>query len=123
MDVQTMLRTAVILLAITALGGLLMAGMRFSGRPQPPTLITMVHGLLAASGLTLVLYVAFTAGLPGSGWIGLLLLLAAVLGGLVLNLRYHWERLELPIPLILGHAAAAAIGLVVLALAVWNKAG
>jgi hypothetical protein len=122
MDVQTMLRTAVILLAVTALGGLLMAGMRFSGRPHPPTLITMVHGLLAASGLTLVLYVAFTAGLPGSGWIGLVLLLAAVLGGLVLNLRYHWERLELPIPLILGHAAAAAIGLVVLALAVWNKA-
>jgi hypothetical protein len=115
MDVQTMLRTAVILLAVTALGGLLMAGMRFSGRPHPPTLITMVHGLLAASGLTLVLYVAFTAGLPGSGWIGLVLLLAAVLGGLVLNLRYHWERLEL--------AAAAAIGLVVLALAVWNKAG
>ena len=123
MDVQTMLRTAVILLAVTALGGLLMAGMRFSGRPHPPTLITMVHGLLAASGLTLVLYVAFTAGLTGSGWIGLVLLLAAVLGGLVLNLRYHWERLELPIPLILGHAAAAAIGLVVLALAVWNKAG
>ncbi|NNU42974.1 hypothetical protein [Ramlibacter montanisoli] len=123
MDVQTMLRTAVILLAVTALGGLLMAGMRFSGRPHPPTLITMVHGLLAASGLTLVLYVAFTAGLPGSGWIGLVLLLAAVLGGLVLNLRYHWERLELPIPLILGHAAAAAIGLVVLALAVWTKAG
>lgn len=122
MDVQTMLRTAVILLAVTALGGLLMAGMRFSGRPHPPTLITMVHGLLAASGLTLVLYVAFTAGLPGSGWIGLVLLLAAVLGGLVLNLRYHWERLELPIPLILGHAAAAAIGLVVLALAVWNTA-
>lgn len=123
MDVQTMLRTAVILLAVTALGGLLMAGMRFSGRPHPPTLITMVHGLLAASGLTLVLYVAFTAGLPGSGWLGLVLLLAAVLGGLVLNLRYHWERLELPIPLVLVHAAAAAIGLVVLALAVWNKAG
>ena len=121
MDVQTMLRTAVILLAVTALGGLLMAGMRFSGRPHPPTLITMVHGLLAASGLTLVLYVAFTAGLPGSGWIGLVLLLTAVLGGLVLNLRYHWERLELPIPLILGPAAAAAIGLVVLALALWNK--
>ncbi|HEX4896709.1 MAG TPA: hypothetical protein VFV11_10315 [Solimonas sp.] len=123
MDAQTMLRTAVILLAVTALGGLLMAGMRFSGRPHPPTLITMVHGLLAASGLTLVLYVAFTAGLPGSGWIGLLLLLAAVLGGLVLNLRYHWERLELPVWLILVHAAAAAIGLVVLALAVWNKGG
>lgn len=120
MDVQTMLRTAVVLLAITALGGLLMAGMRFSGRPHPPTLITMVHGLLAASGLTLILYPAFTSGLPGNGWLGLILLLAAVLGGLVLNLRFHWERKELPVWLILVHAAAAAIGLVVLALSVWN---
>ena len=120
MDVQTMLRTAVVLLAITALGGLLMAGIRFSGRPHPPTLITMVHGLLAASGLTLVLYPAFTSGLPGNGWLGLTLLLVAVLGGLVLNLHYHWERKELPVWLILVHAAVAAIGLVVLALAVWK---
>lgn len=120
MDAQTMLRTAVVLLAVTALGGLLMAGMRFSGRPHPPTLITMVHGLLAASGLTLVLYMAFTAGLPGGGWAGLALLLLAVLGGLVLNLRYHWERRELPMSLVLGHAALAAAGLVVLAISVWN---
>ena len=120
MDAQTMLRTAVVLLALTALGGLLMAGMRFSGRPHPPTLVTLLHGLLAASGLTLILYPAFTTGLPDGGWLGLVLLLAAVLGGLVLNLRYHWERLQLPIPLLLGHAAAAATGLVVLAISVWN---
>ena len=120
MDIQTMLRTAVVLLALTAVGGLLMAGMRFSGRSHPPTLVTMLHGLLAASGLTLVLYPALTTGLPGGGWAGLVLLLAAVLGGLVLNLRYHWERLQLPIPLLLAHAAAAAAGLVVLAISVWN---
>ena len=120
MDVQTMLRTAVVLLAITALGGLLMAGMRFTGRPHPPSFIAMVHGLLAASGLTLILYAAFTTGLPGGAWLGVILLLAAVLGGLVLNLRYHWERLELPIWLVLVHAAAAAIGLVVFAIATWN---
>jgi len=123
MDIQTMLRTAVVLLALTAIGGLLMAGMRFSGRAHPPTLVTMLHGLLAASGLTLVLYTALTAGLPGGGWAGLVLLLAAVLGGLVLNLRYHWERLQLPIPLLLAHAAAAAAGLVVLAISVWNVGG
>lgn len=122
MDVQTMLRTAIVLFAVTALGGLLMAGMRFSGRPHPPAFITMVHGLLAASGLTLVLYAAFTSGLPGGGWLGLVLLLAAVLGGLVLNLRYHWEKRELPVWLILVHAAAAAAGLVVLAISVWNLA-
>lgn len=121
MDLQMMLRTAVVLLAITALGGLLMAGLRFSGRPHPPNAIAMLHGLLAASGLTLLLYVAFTAGLPGSGWVGLLLLLAAVLGGLVLNLRYHWERIALPVWLVLVHAAVAAVGLVVVAIAVWNR--
>jgi hypothetical protein len=120
METSTLLRTAVVLLAVTALGGLLMAGMRFSGRPHPPTLVTMLHGLLASSGLTLVLYAAFTVGLPGGAWAGLALLLVAVLGGLVLNLRYHWERLELPAWLVLVHGGVAAAGLVVFALAAWN---
>jgi hypothetical protein len=120
MDSQTMLRTAIVLLAITAAGGLLMAGIRFSGRPHPPTIITMVHGLLAASGLTLLLYAAFTAGLPGGAWIGLILLLAAVLGGLVLNLGYHWKNQPLPIWLVLVHAGVAAAGLVVVAISAWN---
>lgn len=120
MDAQTMLRTAVVLLAITALGGLLMAGMRFSGRPTPPSFIAMIHGLLAASGLTLILYAGFTAGMPTGGWGGLVLLLVAVVGGLVLNLRYHTEKLPLPIPLVLGHAALAVVGFVLLAVSVWN---
>lgn len=122
MDPQTMLRTAIVLLAITALGGLLMAGLRFSGHPQPPSAVAMLHGLLAASGLTLILYAAFTSGLPGGGWTGLVLLLVAVLGGLVLNLGYHWKREPLPIWLVLVHAALAAIGLVVLAISTWTLA-
>ena len=80
----------------------------------------MLHGLLAASGLTLMLYAAFTRGLPDIAWTGLLLLLVAVLGGLVLNLRYHWERRELPVWLVLVHAGVAAAGLVVFALSAWN---
>ena len=123
MDAQTMLRTAVVLLVITALGGLLMAGMRFSGRPRPPSSIAMLHGLLAAASLTLILYAGFTAGMPGGGWGGLVLLLVAVLGGLTLNLRYHSEGLELPMGLMLGHAALAVIGFLVLALSVWNLKG
>ena len=120
MDAQLMLRTGVVLLALTAAGGLLAAGFRFSGRPHPPSFLAMLHGLLAAAGLTLVLYVAVVSGLPGGAWLGLLLLLAAVLGGLVLNLGYHWKNQPLPIWLVLGHAAVAAAGLVLLALAVWN---
>ena len=123
MDAQTMLRTAVVLLVITALGGLLMAGMRFTGRPRPPSSIAMLHGLLAAASLTLILYAGFTAGMPGGGWGGLVLLLVAVLGGLTLNLRYHSQGLELPMGLMLGHAALAVIGFLVLALSVWNLKG
>jgi hypothetical protein len=122
MDVQTMLRTAVVLLAVTAAGGLLAAAFRFSGRPHPPSFLAMVHGLLAAAGLTLVLYVAVTNGLPGGAWLGLLALLAAVLGGLVLNLGYHWKNQPLPVWLVLVHAAVAAVGLVVLAVSTWNLA-
>ena len=120
MDAQTMLRTAVVLLAITAVGGLLMAGLRLSGHPRPPSSIAMVHGLLAGAGLTLILYAGFASGLPGGGWGGLALLALAALGGIVLNLRYHAQGIELPVGLMLGHAALAVIGFVVLALSVWN---
>jgi hypothetical protein len=115
-----MLKTAVVLLALTAAGGLLMAGIRFSGRPHPPSWIAMAHGLLAGSGLTLVLYTAFAAGLPGAAWGGLVLLAAAALGGLVLNLGYHVKDRALPIWLVLVHAAIAVVGLVVLAIAAWK---
>ena len=120
MDAQTMLKTAVVLLALTGAGGLLMAGIRFSGRPHPPSWIAMLHGLLAGAGLTLVLYPAFVAGLPQAAWGGLVLLAAAALGGLVLNLGYHWKNLPLPIWLVLVHAAVAVVGLVVLAIAAWK---
>ena len=122
MDPQLMLRTGIVLLALTAAGGLLAAGFRFSGRPHPPSLLAMLHGLLAAAGLTLVLYVAVLQGLPGRAWIGLAALLVAVLGGLVLNLGFHWKSRPLPIWLVLLHAVVAAAGLVLLALAAWNFA-
>ena len=120
MDVQTMLKTAVVLFALTGAGGLLIAAIRFSGRPHPPSWLAMLHGLLASGGLTLLLYATFAAGLPGAAWLGLLLLAGAALGGLVLNLGYHWKGLPLPIWLVLGHGATAVVGLVVLAIAVWK---
>ena len=120
MDTGVMLRSAVVLLAMTGAGGVLMAGMRFAGRAHPPDWLAMLHGLLAASGLTLVLYAAFTVGLPGNAWLGLAAMAAAALGGLILNLGYHTKGQPLPIWLVLVHAAAAGIGLVIFALAVWR---
>jgi hypothetical protein len=119
MNPQLMLQTAVVLLALTAAGGLLMAFMRFRGRPHPPSWIAMGHGLLAGSALTLIVYPAFTVGISRTAIVGLVVLLAAALGGLVLNLNYHVKHRELPIWLVLVHAAAAVVGFLFLAIAVW----
>ena len=120
MEAQLMIRTAIVLLALTGAGGLLLAGIRFSGKPRPPSSIAMLHGLLASAGLTLLLYSAFVHGLPGMAWLGIVLLAGAALGGLVLNLGYHDKHLPLPIWLVLAHAAIAVLGLVLAALGGWN---
>lgn len=123
MEPQLMVRTAIVLLGLTALGGLLMAGIRFSGRPRPPSAIAMLHGLLAAAGVTLLLYAGLTQGLPPMVWGGIALLVAAALGGLVLNLGYHTRELPLPIWLVLVHAAVAVVGFLVLVVGGWNVSG
>lgn len=123
MEPQLMVRTAIVLLALTGAGGLLMAGIRFSGRPHPPSAIAMLHGLLAASGVTLLLYAGLTRGLPPVAWGGIALLAAAALGGLILNLGYHWKNIPLPVWLVLVHAAVAVVGLVVLIVGGWNVSG
>jgi len=110
MESGMLMQTATILLAITALGGLVMAGMRFAGADRPPSWLAMLHGLLAGSGLTLLLYAGFTVGMPRNVWIGVGLLVLAALGGLYLNLNFHDKKLSLPKGIVVGHAILAVIG-------------
>ena len=110
MDPDLPLKTATVLLGITALGGLLMAALRFAGADRPPTWLAMVHGLLAASGLTLLLFDAFTTGVPRAVWIGALLLVLAALGGVYLNLVFHARLRPVPKNIIVGHALLAIVG-------------
>ena len=98
METFTMLQTSAVLFGAAALGGLLMAGMRFSGTPRPPTWLAMGHGLLAAAGLTLLIYAAATAGVPRTAQIAMVLFVIAAAGGAAMNLLYHWKLLPLPIP-------------------------
>lgn len=120
MDVTMMLRTATVLLAITALGGLAMAGIRFAGRPAPPSWLAMLHGFLAAAGLTLLAYAYFTGVVPAFAAFALLLFLMASAGGIVMNLGYHLKAQPLPIWLVLVHAAIAVVAFLLLALAAWG---
>lgn len=118
MEPTHILQTAAALFATGALGGLLMAGMRLRGAPRPPSIIAMAHGVMAAAGLTLLIYAALTVGIPPLARLATLVLLLAALGGAWINLRFHARMLELPIKAIAGHALAAVIGLGLLVLAV-----
>jgi hypothetical protein len=108
---------ATVLFAIAALGGVTMAVIRFRGAPRPPTWLAMLHGLLAASGLVLLLYAAFTTGVPQLAQIAAGLFVLAALGGAYLNLGFHAKGLPLPVPVMILHAGVAVTAFVLLLLA------
>lgn len=118
MEPALMMKTSLALLSVTALGGVLMAFIRLGRNANPPSWLAMLHGLLAASALTLLLYAYFTAGLPAlAGW-ALLLFLAAAAGGASLNLGYHAKAMPLPKGVLLAHGGVAVAGYALLLIAV-----
>ena len=119
MEPNLSIQTAVVLFAISAVGGITMAAIRFSGKPRPPTWLAMLHGFLSAAALTLLIYAAFTVGLPTLALTATGLFVIAAIGGVFMNLNYHWKGLPLPKPLVLVHGAIAVIGFVCLLCAAW----
>ena len=122
MEPKLTMMTAAVLLAISALGGLTMAAIRFSGKPHPPTWLAMLHGFISAAALTLLIYAACTVGLPALAQYAVVLFVIAALGGVVMNLNYHWKLLPLPIWLMVVHALIAVTGFVLLLAALWSTA-
>jgi hypothetical protein len=112
------MQAAAILFGLAALGGLVMAFIRWSDAPRPPDWLAMGHGLLAAAALTLLIHAALTTGIPTLAQLALGLFVVAALGGALINLRFHARQLALPKAWIVGHAllAVVAYGLLLLAL-------
>jgi hypothetical protein len=117
MDVGTMLRVACGLIVLTALGGVVMAAIRFSGKRNPPVWLAMLHGLLAGSGVTVLAYAVFAGDVPAAAGWALGLFLVAALGGITLFLAYEWKRVLLPAWLVGVHALAAVLGFLLLLVA------
>ena len=107
MDALAMLKTAACLFALAALGGLVMAGIRFGGGRNPPVWLTMGHGLLAAAAVTLLAYATFALGVPSLAKASLALFVIAALGGAFMNLHYQWKQRPLPAGLLIVHALLA----------------
>jgi hypothetical protein len=120
MNVLTMMITAAVLFALAAIGGLTMAVIRFRGADRPPSALAMAHGLLAAAGLTLLLYAAATAGLPSLATIAVVILIVVALVGIALNLWYHDKLRPLPKSTIVIHGIVAVVGFVLLLLAIYH---
>jgi hypothetical protein len=118
MEPRLVMLTAAVIFGISALGGLVMAGIRFSG-PNPPTALAMLHGFLSAAALTLLIYAAYTVGLPPLANVAVVLFVIAALGGVVMNLNYHWKLLPLPKWLMIVHASLAIVGYALLLAALW----
>ena len=117
MSALTMMATAAVLFALAAIGGLVMAVIRFRGADRPPSAIAMAHGLLAAAALTLLVYATATAHVPGIAVVALVILIVVALVGLALNLVYHDKLRPLPKTTIVIHGVVAVIGFVLLLLA------
>ena len=117
---MTMLHTASVLLLLTAAGGLVMAIVRYTREANPPAWLAMAHGLLAASSLTLLIYAALTDGIGSAATAGLVLLLVAAGGGVIMNLAYQMAGKLLPKWLLNLHIALAVIGTGLVAVAAWG---
>jgi len=118
MDPVPMLKAALVLLTLAALGGVAMGVIRLGGNANPPNWLAMLHGLLAAMALGLLLYAYVIGGVPAVAAWALLLFLVAGLGGAYLNLRYHARAVLLPKGIMLVHAVIAVVGYVLLLMAV-----
>jgi hypothetical protein len=108
-----MLQWAVLVFAIAAVGGLVLAASVLRGRLAPWAL-SLLHAALGATGLVLTALVVFGAGAAGHASIALLLLAIAALGGFVLA-SFHVRGQPGPKAVVVIHAGVAVIGFVLLA--------
>lgn len=108
---------AAILFGVAALGGGVMAILRFSGTELPPMGLAILHGVVAAAGL-IALIVAVMGGASSKATIALVLFFGAAIGGFVM-FSYHLRRKALPIPYVVVHGLVAVVAFVVLLLAVF----
>jgi hypothetical protein len=112
---------AAVLFAIAALGGVIMALIRFSGRDYPPVALAVIHGLFAAAGLITLIIAAIAPGVALSIRIALLLFLGAAIGGFSL-VYYHAKSRPLPISYVVVHGLVAVIAFVILIVGIMVRA-
>ena len=113
-----MLGYALVIFAIGALGGLVLATSVLRGRLAPWPL-SLLHAGLGAIGLLLVIYAALTTGISHAALAALIILAIAALGGFYLA-SIHLRGSVAPQPIVFVHAGVAVIGFLTLLGVVFN---
>lgn len=107
-----MLTYAVIVFAIGALGGLVLASYVLRGQLAPWAL-SLLHAGLGAVGLLLVIYAALTSGISRAALTALVILIVAALGGFYLA-SIHLRGQVAQQKVVIIHAGAAVVGFLTL---------
>jgi hypothetical protein len=109
-----MLNIAILIFAIGAIGGLVLASSVLRGRLAPWAL-SIIHMLLGATGLVLTALVVLGGGEAGKGIvpIALVILIVAALGGFYLA-SIHARKVVAPKGVVFIHAGVAVIGFLLL---------
>lgn len=113
---------AAVLLAAAALGGVVMAAMRFGGRELPPMVLALIHGLFAASGLVALILFVVNSTASTLALVALVGFVIAALGGFML-FSYHLRGRALPVNYVVVHGAGAVISFAVLLAAIFTVGG
>lgn len=111
-----MLSTALLIFAIAALGGMVLAASVLRGR-LAPWVISIVHALLGASGLAVLAIVVLQGAPPARATAALAILVLAALGGFYLA-SLHARKQVAPKAVVLVHAGVAVAGFLTLLSAV-----
>ena len=110
-----MLGVAVVLFALAALGGIILAALHLK-RKSAPIPLALLHGLLAAAGLVLLIIAVVQMASAGPAGVALVIFIIAALGGFVL-FAMHVTRKPLPEGLIVVHGLVAVVAFIVLLVA------
>ncbi len=111
-----MLLYAILVFAIAAIGGLVLASSVLRGK-LAPWAISLLHALLGASGLVLLILVVLQGAAPGRHTAALALLVLAALGGFFLA-SFHLRKQVAPKAIVFVHAGVAVVGFLTLLSAV-----
>lgn len=108
-----MLNYALIVFAIGAVGGLVLAAHVLRDK-FAPWLLSLAHALFGATGLILLIALLSQGNAPQKVLVGFVLLLVAALGGFFLA-SFHVRKKLPPKAVVIVHAGVAIIGFLTLA--------